>query len=408
MATAAPKIVLDVSLTLNLRGQIVSGIPRVEENFAEALMRRTDIDAAFCRYRSRHNAFQYVPAHVVREVLQQPRVKPSPYWPPHKQTMFRRFGKAIERGWRRHLFPPSNLVDWSPRRIYISVGAWWNLTYDEPLRFMFDRSRCRKVLMCHDAIPALFPDYFEDRDAESRFRDGLKLLSTADLALCNSQITRRDLLSALADSGTPCPPTKVVPLPPGISPESTKPAFPPGMPDGDFVLAVGSISQRKNQIMLCDVWSRFGDEPALAGVKLVMAGSWGDHSAAVRERLQRDSKLAQRVIVRNDITDGELAWLYRNCRFSVYPSFYEGWGLPISESLSFGKLCIASDTSAMPEAGQGLCVHHSPGDPESWYRTIRDLLLNPSRLEMYEKEIASRYCAASWDEIIDQILNSVR
>ncbi len=408
MARVPPRLILDVSLTLNLRGLIVSGIPRVEENVADALLRRMDIDAAFCRYRSRNNAFQYVPAQEIRETLQQPRVRTAPYQPARKQTSLRRLGKAIERGWRRHLFPPSNLITWSRNDVYVSVGAWWNAAYDEAMGSLFGKAQVRKVLMCHDTIPLQFPNYFEDRDAELRFRNGLVLLSGADLVLCNSQMTERDLRAALAAAGLPRPATIVVPLPPGISPQSTKPQRPAGMADGNFVLTVGSISQRKNQIMLCEIWSSLADDPALAGVKLVMAGAWGEYSAVVRERLSQDPKLAGRVIVRNDITDGELAWLYRHCLFTLFPSFYEGWGLPVGESLSFGKLCIASDTSAMPEAGRGLCLHLSPGDPECWRETITQLLLAPQLLAAHEKEIASEYHPASWDEVIEGIIGSVR
>lgn len=408
MTIASRKLVVDVSLTINLRGQIATGIPRVEEKFIETLMRRTDVDSAFCRFRSRHNSFQYVSPDAVREVLQEPRIHSAPYWPIRRQSRLRRLWRKIEKGWRRYLFPPSNLVEWTPDSTYISVGAWWNAAYDESIRSMLGNVRGRKVLMFHDAIPVLFPEYFEQHESETRFREGLKQLSMVDLALCNSRSTERDLLSILAGSGMRAPPTKVIPLPPGITPENTQPKAPAGMPDGDFVLTVGSISLRKNHIMLCDIWPRIAEDPALAGVNLVMAGSWGEHSAEVRGRLHRDRKLAQRVFVINDATDNELAWLYRNCRFTVYPSFYEGWGLPIGESLGFGKLCVASDTSAMPEAGQGLCIHHSPQDPERWLGTIRELLLSPSRIAAYEKEIAARYRPTTWDDVIDGIAGSVR
>lgn len=408
MASSPHKLVLDVSLTLNLRGRIASGIPRVEESVAEALLRRTDIELAFCRYRSRHNAFQYVPAQTVREALAQPRINASPYWPPSKNGMLRHLGRALEKGWRRHVFPPSDLVRWSPDRVFVSVGAWWNSNYDSSLRAMFGHPPARKILMCHDTIPLQFPDYFEDREAGSRFRSGLTLISTADLVLCNSQMTKRDLLEVLSTTFLPVPPMMVVSLPPGILPDRTPEQPPLDAPDGDFVLMVGSVSRRKNQIMLCDVWSRLARDPSVAGVKLILVGAWSDHSAEVHERLQSDRALDGRVIVRNDITDSELAWLYRHCLFTVYPSHYEGWGLPIGESLGFGKLCVASDTSAMPDAGQGLCLHLPPHDTGRWYDTMRELLSDRSRLSSYEKEIAARYRMTNWDDVIDGISYSLR
>ena len=62
----------------------------------------------------------------------------------------------------------------------------------------------------------------------------------------------------------------------------------------------------------------------------------------------------------------ELAWLYRNCTFTLFPSRYEGWGLPISESLDFGKLCLAADNSSLPEAGEGLVELLDPFDRLAW------------------------------------------
>ena len=69
-------------------------------------------------------------------------------------------------------------------------------------------------------------------------------------------------------------------------------------------------------------------------------------------------------------SDAELAFLYRNCRFTVFPSLYEGWGLPIGESLWFGKLCIASKTSSMPEVGGDLVDYVDPKDADSLQQAI--------------------------------------
>lgn len=408
MAAIPPRIILDVSLTHNLRGLIVSGIPRVEQNIADALLRRPDINAAFCRHRSRSNNFQYVSDKAVRELLDQPRVRAVPYQPARRPSRLRRLGKKLERVWRRYLRPPSNLVTWSENDVYVSVGAWWNAVYDEAMGSLSGDARIRRILMCHDTIPLQFPGYFEDPETERRFRKARTTFSSAELVLCNSQATERDLLTALASAGLPQPPTMVIPLPPGITPQDIEPQCPAGIPAGEFVLTVGSISRRKNQQMLCDIWSRMAGDPALADVKLVMAGAWGEHSAAIRDRLQHDPNLAGRVIVCSGITDSELAWLYRHCLFTLFPSFYEGWGLPVCESLSFGKLCIASNTSAMPEAGHGLCLHLSPGDSESWHGAIRELLLNPARLTAYEREITSRYRPANWDQVIERIAGAVQ
>jgi glycosyltransferase involved in cell wall biosynthesis len=175
-----------------------------------------------------------------------------------------------------------------------------------------------------------------------------------------------------------------------------------------FVLAVGSISRRKNQAMLLDAWSRLAGDASLEDVKLIIVGGWDDNSASVRDRLRRDPELAGRVILMNNVTDGELASLYRNCLFTVYPSLYEGWGLPIGESLSFGKLCVASSGRAMEEAGGSLCLHLNPIDIDQWERTIRTLLADPAQRAEREIKIKASYKATDWKSVSDTIFDIAR
>ncbi len=75
-------------------------------------------------------------------------------------------------------------------------------------------------------------------------------------------------------------------------------------------------------------------------------------------------------------TDAELIWLYSRTLFTVFPSLAEGWGLPIGESLWFGKPCVASNATSMPEVGGDLCLYGDPHDIETFagpiIRLIRD------------------------------------
>lgn len=409
MISSPSRLVLDVTLTMGWRGHIVTGIPRVEAEVVEALLRRNDPSILFCSYRTKVRAFQHIPEETVRQALALPRVKPAVHRPARPQPRpRRRLWKSVEMAWRRYLFPPSNLINFKANDTYVALGAWWNTFGTDISRILPPGSDARTMVMCHDAIPALFPDFFEDRAAETRFRNALPFFSAADTVLCNSNATRQDLAKVLAAAGFPLPAMTTLRLPPGVSAAHAIPQRPPGMSDDRFVLSVGSISRRKNQAMLFEIWSRLADDPDLRNVKLIVAGGWDQYSTSIRQRLQQDPQLTKRVTILDRATDSELAWLYRHCLFTVYPSLYEGWGIPIDESLSFGKLCVASDTSAMPEAGQGLCWHLSPQDSDAWYGAIRDLLSEPSRVAAYEEKIEQAYRAATWDEVADSIIAAGR
>jgi len=131
---------------------------------------------------------------------------------------------------------------------------------------------------------------------------------------------------------------------------------------------------------------------------LVLAGLIGWLVDDLLYQIRNDPLIAGRIVIIDRATDAELAWLYRNCRFTLYPSFYEGFGLPIAESLAHGKACIASSTAAMPEAGRGFALHLDPLDFAAWLREIESLLDDSQRLAAIEQRIRADYRAPDWAE----------
>ncbi|MHA4875417.1 glycosyltransferase, partial [Enterococcus faecium] len=82
---------------------------------------------------------------------------------------------------------------------------------------------------------------------------------------------------------------------------------------------------------------------------LVCVGGRGWLNDHVYAALDRDPELAEKVRIISGLTDSHLALLYSTCLFTVYLSTYEGWGLPVTESLCYGKVPLLSDTSSLPE-----------------------------------------------------------
>lgn len=96
--------------------------------------------------------------------------------------------------------------------------------------------------------------------------------------------------------------------------------------------------------------------------------------------------------------DHELAYLYRNCLFTVYPSFYEGWGLPIGESLWFKKPVVASKTSSMAEVGGNMVDYVDPYSPSDIKRAIMKLITDVSYRNSRIEGI-SKATLRSWDDV---------
>ena len=129
---------------------------------------------------------------------------------------------------------------------------------------------------------------------------------------------------------------------------------------------------------------------------LMIVGARGPSSETLIRAIEGDPLTRPLIRILDDAGDDELAWLYEHCCWTLYPSFYEGWGLPLSESLMYGKLCLASNAASLPEAGQGLARHLDPADLEAWHREVVALLAAPERLPAIEERIRRERRIIDW------------
>jgi glycosyltransferase involved in cell wall biosynthesis len=171
----------------------------------------------------------------------------------------------------------------------------------------------------------------------------------------------------------------------------------PQLTPNGFVITVSTIQSRKNNDLLYRVWRRFAEDRR-AVPRLVIVGQRGFGSADLLWQIEHDPLVRESISVLHHVSDGELAWLYGHCRFTLYPSLVEGWGLPVSESLAHGKLCVAANTSSLPEAGAGLALHLDPFDFRAWHDTILSLVGDPAKLTAAEQRIRAAYHRKTWPE----------
>src|ERR1700739_3281778 len=93
---------------------------------------------------------------------------------------------------------------------------------------------------------------------------------------------------------------------------------------------------------------------------LVFAGKIGWLTTDLMQQLGNAAWLGGKIRFIESPPEADLASLYRHCLFSVFPSLYEGWGLPVTESLAFGRPCIIAKTTSLPEAGGSLARYIDP------------------------------------------------
>src|SRR6266850_1988367 len=112
----------------------------------------------------------------------------------------------------------------------------------------------------------------------------------------------------------------------------------------------------------------------------------------------REFVLAQFVRVVNGPSDQVLAWLYKYCLFSIFPSHVEGWGLPVGESAWFGSLCVASKTSSIPEVCGELMDYVDPADTADITRAVRRLITDRDYLQQ-RKTLIARATLRRWSDV---------
>lgn len=139
-----------------------------------------------------------------------------------------------------------------------------------------------------------------------------------------------------------------------------------------FILTVSTISPRKNIDGLIRAYNTF---KAKDDYKLVVAGSYGWMYEEVFN-VVKELNIADKVIFTNKINDDELKYLYKSCDMLAYVSFYEGFGLPPLEAMSYGKPCMVSNKSSIPEVVGEAALLVNPNSIEDMCEGIEKIVLN--------------------------------
>ena len=271
--------------------------------------------------------------------------------------------------------------------------------------FAADMAKAKKlqhfllVHVVHDMIPWRVPAYVvEDLPAVfSSYKD--VIFRIADGLVINSKNSKRDAEAFMKDRGITPPPSIIFRL--ADEAQSAKPVRRPGVPNKGFLLSVGTIEGRKNHMLLYYVYKQALRE-GITLPPLVIAGRNGWLTDDFRYMVTHDPDVRGLITIHNGVTNSELTWLYQHCRFTIWPSFYEGWGMPVAESLAHGKLCLTSDTSSMSEIAPGLTDSFSPYDSHECLEKIVTYL-DPKTLAIRERAIKAGFKTTTWRAMYIQI-----
>jgi glycosyltransferase involved in cell wall biosynthesis len=170
-----------------------------------------------------------------------------------------------------------------------------------------------------------------------------------------------------------------------------------------LVLSVGDLQPRKNHVGLIRAFERLTAACPELPHHLVLVGKETWYGGKVRRAAQRSS-CAGRIHLPGFVEDDDLLQFYGAADLFVFPSFYEGFGLPILEAMACGRAVACSNTSAMPEVANAAAILFDPHSTEEMSRAMRDLLVDSELRARMERLGLQRAAGFSWESTAQQTL----
>lgn len=262
------------------------------------------------------------------------------------------------------------------------IELYHGLSHDLP--FGIHKTGIRSVVTIHDVCYKTFPKMFplvERMIYDVKYRYSCR---HADRIIAISESTKADIISYLGvDAG------KIEVIYQSINPlfysrqdEPRQTISKLTLPE-KYMLYVGSINSRKNLLGIVKAYATVAPEYRLP---LVVVGNGSSYKKQVVKYLI-DNHLTENVIMLDSVDDlYTIQALYQCAELFIYPSFYEGFGLPVTEALLSGTPTITSNISSLPEAGGDAAIYVNPSQPEEIAEAITRALSDPElRKKMVER-----------------------
>jgi glycosyltransferase involved in cell wall biosynthesis len=266
------------------------------------------------------------------------------------------------------------------------------------------RQGCRFVPLIHDLIPLLHPEFAREGHADRHRKRIATTARLADAIVVNSAATATDLVPWLSGRAVE-PAIAVAPL--GVTPPAVEE---PPVALRPYFVALGTIEPRKNHLLLLNLWRQLAATLGPAAPRLIVVGRRGWENENVVDMLERCAAIDGIVRETGPLPDREVASLLRGARALLFPSFAEGFGLPLAEALALGVPCIASDLPALREVGGAVPDYLDPLDGVAWRSAVLDYARGDSVARRAQMGRMAAWKPPSWSEhfgIVDGLLEAL-
>lgn len=282
-------------------------------------------------------------------------------------------GRSVEYG-PRHLTRETARAFWTGRDAERSLGSP-DVIHSNNFWSPMQIASSRLVYTFYDMGFAVDPSWTTEANRLGCFEGVFRSAAAADWVVAISEASRAHYLNVFPHF----PADRIRVIYPcsrfaNSSAVGKRPKALDGMPENGFWLNVGTVEPRKNQRRLTTAYARYlalGGKP----MPLVLAGGKGWLMDDFQRHLSELGIEAQ-VVMTGYVSDDELIWLYRNCYANLYPSLFEGFGLPVLEGMQFGAPTVATTSSSVPEAAGSAAILIDPKDTEGWAQAMLRLAAN--------------------------------
>lgn len=280
--------------------------------------------------------------------------------------------------------------------------------YDEyisifsPISDIVYDSHVHTKIFVHDLIPIKFPEFISAKFAVKykKWMVGMK----ADEVFCISHSTRKDFLAERPDYDERK--VKVVYL---AADAKFKPTSSPdirekyGIKTKKYFLAVSELTERKNFEHLVKAFLRFLNESKAEDVSLAIIGVKRAGYEALNRLVAEQKSHQDKIVLTGFVADEDMAALYSQAEVFIYPSLYEGFGLPVLEAMQCGTAVVCSDNSSLPEVGGDAVQYISGHDEAETARVLSELYYNDTLKEKLQIQGLERAKYFSWKRSVDEI-----
>ena len=253
---------------------------------------------------------------------------------------------------------------------------------------------CARILTIHDLMPRM-KMYFGENWSKS--------VHWMDTIIADSEYTKSDIINSYNVS-----PDIIKVVYPGLFKLDVKDSGEIGdrirkIVKKPYIMTVSTLRAYKNMLGLVKAFCLFKELNANADINLIIVGNNNKSNDVIKEIMNFCGERRD-IIFTGYVTDDELVYLYKNSIATGFVSFYEGFGLPVLESLSYGKTVICSDQTSIPEVGGDAVEYCNPYDIESIENAIEKVVLNDNYRRELEKRALIQAAKFSYNKAAEETL----